>query len=82
MSVIKIGRSSGSILRFSVVNRFGRNFGSDNVGSINLKKKYIFGSLTFDFGSNFRVGSHLNNFDRDHRFFYFSEIKGFTFEIY
>ena len=42
MSDIKIGRSSGSILRFSVVNRFGRNFGSDNIGSINPKKETYF----------------------------------------
>ena len=53
MSIIKIGRSLGSILQFSVVNRFGHNFGSDNIGSINLKKKHIFGSVNFRFRFEF-----------------------------
>ena len=53
MSVIKIGCIS--ILRFSVVNWFRRNFSSDNVGLINLKKKHIFGSVNFRFGFSNRV---------------------------
>ena len=44
VSVTKIDYSSGSAIPFSVVNRFGYNFGSGIVGSIKLKK-----------GTHFRV---------------------------
>ena len=60
MSVTKIGYSSGSTFSFSVIYRFGYNFGSGTVGSINLKKKTFSGRFTFDFGSGFQVGSLLN----------------------
>ena len=53
VSVTKIGYSSGSAFSFSVVNRFGYNFDSGIVGSINLKKEHIFGSVYFRFQVGF-----------------------------
>ena len=67
MSVIKIGRSSGSILRFSAINRFERNFGLDNVGSINLKKKHIFGSINFQFRLGFLSRVTFEELNKQHK---------------
>ena len=61
VSVTKIGYSSGPAFSFSVVNRFRCNFDSGIVGSINLKKEHIFGSVYFRFQIGFRVGSLLNS---------------------
>ena len=49
VSFTKICYNSGSIFAFSVVNQFGNYFSSNNVGSINLKKKHVFGSIFFQF---------------------------------
>ena len=75
MSVIKIGRSSGSILRVSFVNRFGRNFSSDNVDSLNLKKKHIFGSVNFRFRFEF---SDRVTFEQLYIYIYICECNPFS----
>ena len=66
-SIRKNGYSSGSVSHFRL------STGSGNVGSINLKRNTFSGRFNFDFGSDFRVGSLLNNSTFNYRWLHQSQ---------
>lgn len=61
MSIIEHGCSPGSILPFSVINRFEYNFDSVNTAFVNQNTKINLGQVTFVSDLDFRVRLHFYN---------------------